>query len=90
MIEFDPTQDHAKHRDAAGNVSYTQNGRNFQAGGRLVDPETDPEKKASRKQEIRDRADKKLAGFRNDDAPGPIEKALKENQAAEAAEANAE
>ena len=87
MIEFDPTQDHQKHRDAAGKVSYTQNGRNFQAGGRLI---VDPQEKASRKQEIRERADKKLAGFRNDDAPGPIEKALKENAQAEAAEASAE
>ena len=88
MIEFDPTQDHQKHRDASGNISYTQNGHKFQAGGKQTDVK--PEKKENRKKEVRERADQKLAGFREDEAPGPIEKALEENRKAEAAEANAE
>ena len=92
MIEFDPTEDHQKHRDASGNISYTQNVRKFQAGGREIvsKKKKKEEEKLDRKEEVRARANQKLAGFREDDAPGPIEKALKENQAAEAAEANAE
>ena len=87
-MKFDPTKDHQKHRDATGRVSYTQNGETYTAGGKKTG--NAPVNEADRKQEVRERASEKLAGFREDEAPGPIEKALEENRQAEAAEANIE
>jgi len=88
-IEFDPTQDHQKHRDANGLVSFTQNGRKYTAGGRetgVVPASEDPD----HRQSIRERADQRLEQFREPEATGPVEKALKENRAAAAAAENAE
>ena len=89
MSKFDVTKDHQKHRDAQGKVSYTQNGRTYTAGGRdtgsssVDDPSTNP-----RKQDVRDRAAERLAGFRDDDAPSTIEEAMRENRAAAAADSS--
>ncbi len=88
-IKFDPAQDHQKHRDAFGKVSFTQNGRNYTAGGKDTG-EVAPKDDNERRQSIRERADQRLEDFREPDATGPVEKALKENRAAAAAADSAE
>ena len=99
-MKFNPDIDYATHRDAEGGRWYIQNGQRFTVAGNHLGPVGKPDKpntaasadvveKVDRANAVRERAAKRLEGFKRGDTPGPIAQALDENKQAEAAEENA-
>ena len=98
-MKFNPDIDFATHRDAEGGRWYLQNGHKFTVSGIHLGPvdgksdkpdAAEPKKSKPENKAIRERAAKKLEGFKTPEQTGSIAQALNENQAAAAAEEHAE
>ena len=97
-MKFNPDIDYATHRDAQGGRWFIQNGQRFTVSGIHLGPDGKPDKpKTAEPPEpdgesgtaIRERAAKRLEGFKDRETAGPIAQALDENKQAAAAEEHA-
>jgi hypothetical protein len=97
-MKFNPDIDYATHRDASGGRWFIQNGQRFTVSGIHLGPDGKPDKPKTAEppkpddesgKAIRERAAKRLEGFKDREVAGPIAQALDENKQAEAAEEHA-